>query len=103
MSKEKKRIDSRKIWMDWAVTVEIKGSRNVQLGCRRVIVYMLSTAGQIPFMFDEPQISFFGSIKRMREFLGISSSTMARYLNNLYDSGILEKKAERSWILKRKK
>lgn len=87
--------------MDWALTVEIGGSRNVVHGCRRVLVYMLSTSGEISFRFDENSISFFGSIKRMREFLGIPSATMARYMNNLQECGILEKKEGRTWRLKR--
>ena len=88
------------------MTVEISGRRDMVFRCRRILVFMIGTAGEIPFMkrfSKDDQISYYGRIKRIREGLGLSESSLTRALRRLQDDGILSKNADGSYKVIRKR
>lgn len=97
-------LDTRPEWSDWTQTVMITGRRDAVTKCRRILLWMVSSAGEIPFMrrfSNDDKISYFGRMKRIREGLGLSESSMTRCLKILRDDGILVKKSG-SYLIVRK-
>ena len=86
------------------MTVEISGRRDVVFRCRRVLIYMIGSCGEIPFMrrfSRDNKLSFFGRTGRMRTALGLSPAGLTRALRRLQDDGHLIKRKD-GYLIKRK-